>query len=301
MIGFLLIVGACALWAVDTLIRYPLVNNGMDSLLMVFYEHLLLSSVLVIIAVKSLPKLKKAKLNHIFCFIMVGGVGSALATLAFTQAFVFINPSLVILLQKFQPLVAIVLAGIVLKEKIQKVFILWALVCLLGALLISYEDILKLVNSDKEIKELLFHPGALQGYILTLFSVFGWGAATVFGKKLSLEGYSDDLILAGRFSMGLLFLIPFIVIGQTPIFTDSLEVYSKISLLVFVSGLLGMFLYYQGLRRIPARLCTLAEMFFPFMGVIVNWLFLDAVLTPLQLIGGLVLISGSMVIQVKHY
>jgi drug/metabolite transporter (DMT)-like permease len=62
-----------------------------------------------------------------------------------------------------------------------------------------------------------------------------------------------------------------------------------------------MFLYYQGLRRIPAMLCTLAEMFFPFMGVIVNWLFLDAILTPLQLIGGLVLISGSMVIQIKHY
>ena len=38
--------------------------------------------------------------------------------MAFTESFHFLNPSLVILLQKLQPVVAILLAAIVLKEPI---------------------------------------------------------------------------------------------------------------------------------------------------------------------------------------
>ena len=301
MLGFFLIVGACALWALDTLIRYPLVNGPVDALLLVFYEHLLLSIVLIIISFKSLGRFKKLKFKHFISFVIIGGVGSALATIAFTQAFTLINPSLVILLQKFQPVVAICLASIILKERVQKMFLLWAFFCLIGALLISYEDILKLADSETEFKTLFFHAGAAQGYILAIFSVVGWGAATVFGKRLSLQGYSDDLILTGRFTTGLLFLLPFIMLDSKVLFTEGIDTFGKISLMVFVSGLMGMFLYYQGLRRISARLGSLAEMFFPFMGVIVNWLILDAVLTPIQILGGLILIGSSLVIQIKHY
>ena len=151
------------------------------------------------------------------------------------------------------------------------------------------------------LNKLLFHPGAGLGYLLTLFSVIGWGAATVFGKKLSLSGYSDDIILTGRFVTGLIFLAPFIALGDGGLFTEGVDTFGKISLMVFVSGLMGMFLYYQGLRRVSARLGSLAEMFFPFMGVIVNWLILDAILTPIQIIGGLILIGSSLIIQVKQY
>ena len=301
MIGFSLIVGACALWAIDTLIRYPLVNSGFDSLNLVFYEHILLSVVLVTISFKSLSRFKTIKLNHFVSFVIIGGLGSALATIAFTEAFTLINPSLVILLQKFQPVVAIFLASLVLKERIQKMFLLWSFVCLVGALLISFEDIIKLVDSPVALNKLLFHPGAGLGYLLTLFSVVGWGAATVFGKKLSLSGYSDDIILTGRFVTGLIFLIPFVALGDGALFTEDVNTLGKISLMVFVSGLMGMFLYYQGLRRVSARLGSLAEMFFPFMGVIVNWLILDAILTPIQIIGGLILIGSSLIIQVKQY
>lgn len=302
MIGFLLILGACLLWAVDTLIRYPLINSGMNAALVVFYEHLLLTIVLFVISYRSLEQFRKMRLNNLFSFVMIGGVGSALATVSFTQAFQYLNPSLVIILQKFQPVVVILLASIVLKEKIKLEFLLWASVCLFGALLISYEDILKLIESKDDMYRVFFHPGAPQGYILTMFSVLGWGAATVYGKKLSLEGFSDDIILLGRFSLGLIFLTPIVFVSQADVlFTQNIEIYSKISLMVFVSGLLAMFLYYQGLRRISARMCSLGEMFFPFMGVVINWLFLDAVLTPIQVIGGLILVGASITIQIKQY
>lgn len=231
---------------------------------------------------------------------MVGGVGSALSTLAFTQAFNYLNPSLVILLQKFQPVVAISLASLILKEKIQRPFILWAVVCLTGAILISFEDILSLSNSGKGVYELLFHSGSIKGYLLVCFSVCGWGASTVFGKKLLKVGYQDEQIMAGRFILGLLCLLPFLPMHST-LFSHSIDVFGKVSLMVLVSGLLAMYLYYHGLRKISARACSLTEMFFPFMAVIVNWMFLGATLTPVQILGGCLLLIGSVVIQLKQY
>jgi drug/metabolite transporter (DMT)-like permease len=300
LVGYLFVITACALWAIDTLIRYPLIQvSGVDAFSIVFYEHLLLSIILFVISFKSLKKFKMNK-SHLIYFFIVGGIGSALSTLAFTNAFRFLNPSLVILLQKFQPVIAILLARTFLGEKIKPIFIFWALICLSGGVLVSYEDIIHLKTDSKDIAELLFHPGAFQGYILVLFSVCGWGAATVFGKKLVTLGYSDEQILAGRFLTGFLCLTPFLATG-VDIFTHSVEVYSKVSLMVLLSGLLAMYLYYQGLRRLSARACSLTEMFFPLMAVIVNWYFLGATLTPVQIFGGLLLILGSLIIQLKQY
>jgi drug/metabolite transporter (DMT)-like permease len=274
-------------------------QGGMNPIVIVFYEHLLLTGIFSIIFFKSLTKIWKAQASHFFYFFVVGGVGSALATVAFTQAFRYLNPSLVILLQKFQPLIAIILARYVLGEKIQRAFIFWASICLLGAVLISYEDILNMTGTTQKLSQLLFHKGAVQGYLLVLISVIGWGAATVFGKKLSESGYSNEEIMAGRFIMGLACLIPFMV-GESSLFTHNLETYGKISLMVVVSGVLAMWLFYQGLRKISARACSLAEMFFPFMAIIVNWIFLGTSLSPLQLIGGGVLLLGSSIIQLRR-
>lgn len=300
MLGIFLIILASALWAVDTLIRYPLIGEGISATSIVFYEHLILSLVFLTVFFKSIKGIFQARASHIGYFVIVGAVGSALATLAFTKAFVFLNPSLVILLQKFQPVVAIALASKVLGEKINKQFIGWAVVCLAGAFLISYEDILVLANSPRSLSNLFFHEGAAQGYALTIFSIVGWGAATVFGKKLSLAGYTNEQIMSGRFFTGLLALVPF-AFFEPSLFQHQVETYGKISLMVFISGLLAMYIFYQGLRKVSARACSLAEMFFPFMAVLVNWLFLGAVLTPVQLLGGAILLLGSIVIQIKHY
>jgi drug/metabolite transporter (DMT)-like permease len=71
--------------------------------------------------------------------------------------------------------------------------------------------------------------------------------------------------------------------------------------MVLLSGLLGMYFYYKGLKTLSARVCALAEMFFPLSAVTINWIFLDVKLTTVQLIGAGLLTLGSAVIQLKHY
>ncbi|PIP94466.1 MAG: EamA family transporter [Bdellovibrio sp. CG12_big_fil_rev_8_21_14_0_65_39_13] len=299
MSGILYIIIATSLWALDTLIRYPLLFGGASAEQIVFGEHLILTVIFIPILLKDFKRIWNARVSHIFSFVVIGGIGSALSTLAFTRAFTLINPSLVILLQKLQPLVAILLARIILKEPIHQKFIGWALLCLFGGFLISSKDILPgLSHLDWSMK--MLSDKHLMGYGLTLLAVAGWGASTVFGKKLSSEGYKVQEIMGLRFAFGLVFLLTTLT-SVEGVFSIGRDVWPKIGLMVLLSGLLGMFFYYQGLKKIPARLATLAEMFFPFCALTLNWVFLEATLEPIQLIGGALLILGSTVIQLKHY
>lgn len=299
MIGVIFVMGACLLWALDTLIRYPLLIQGISAEQIVFLEHLFLTIIFIPQLIKLLPRLWEDKVKTIFYFFVIGGLGSAIGTLAFTKAFGLINPSLVILLQKLQPLVAIGLARIILKERMSRTFIFWAGICLAGGVLIGLQDLMHGLRG-LEFSRNMWKGNSLMGYGLTLIAVFSWGASTVFGKKLTGQGLSYLNIMAGRFAMGLLCLMPLIFSFNIE-FELSWGSWAKILSMVLISGLLGMGLYYKGLSRISAKLCALAEMFFPFFAVSINWFFLDASLSNIQILGGALLLLGSTVIQLRHY
>lgn len=300
MTGTLYVVIACLFWGLDTLIRYPLVERGINPVTIVFYEHLVLVGIFSISLIPSIKRIGELKISDFFCFFFIGGVGSAIATVAFTESFQYLNPSLVILLQKLQPVVAIILAAIILKEPIQKEFLLWAFVCLIGGLLVSSPDIKRFYELAVNDFSKITSDVALKGYGLALISVLGWGGATVFGKRLTLSGFGTKEIMGGRFITGLLVLIPFVQWNRSMILPQGQD-YLKILVMVLISGAFAMWFYYQGLKKLSARTTAIAEMFFPLFAIIVNWLFLGKQLTDLQLLGGGVLIFGSLVIQLRKY
>lgn len=300
MAGILLVIFASFLWGMDTLIRYPLVDVGIDPVTIVFYEHFILT---VIFSLGLLPAIKKVgdlKLADVLSFFIIGGLGSAIATVAFTKSFIYLNPSLVILLQKLQPVVAITLASIILKEEIQRGFLLWAGVCLFGGLLVSSPDISHFYTLMTNDFSIIISDGAIQGYALVAISILGWGSATVFGKRLTMVGFETKSIMAGRFLTGFIVLIPFVSWNRNLLLPRG-EDYLKILIMVIISGAFAMWLYYRGLKKIPAKTAAIAEMFFPFFAIVANWIFLGKHLSELQLLGGAFLIIGSLVIQIKKY
>lgn len=297
MLGVGLIVLACTCWALDAIIRYPLLSQISPSSL-VFYEHLLLCLIFAFSFFKSRQKFWHSEVSHLSYFFVIGGIGSAYATLAFTQAFYYINPSVVILLQKLQPLVAILLARVVLKEAVQKKFLFWGALALIGGACVSFEDLRSGLGGVKA-SEILSSSG-FKGILLALAAVAGWGSATVFGKKLTLVGFNPLEIVSGRFLVGFLCMIPAFVIAG-PTFLTTPLVFGKLIVMVVLSGALGMYFYYKGLSKISARVCAIAELFFPFCAIIANWIFLGKSLTPVQIAGGVLLVTGSTVLQLKRY
>lgn len=298
--GTFLVIIACLFWGMDTLIRYPLVERGIHPITIVFYEHIILVAIFSLGLIPAIKRIGELKLADVFSFFIIGGLGSAIATVAFTESFQYLNPSLVILLQKLQPIVAISLAALVLKEEIQKQFVIWAAICLVGGLLVSSPDIERFYHLTVNNFGAVTSDVAIKGYGLVAISIVGWAATTVFGKRLSMVGFETKSIMAGRFLTGLLILIPFVQWNRSLVLPRG-EDYLRILIMVIISGALAMWFYYQGLKRLSAKTTAIAEMFFPFFAIVVNWIFLGKQLDELQLIGGGILIFGSLVIQLKKY
>ena len=298
MTGIIFIFFACLLWAADTLIRYPLLFGGSSAQQIVLFEHLILVTIIIGVFIIKRRRFNFMRRETLIPFIVIGIFGSALGTLAFTEAFYLSNPTVVILLQKLQPLVAVTLAYFLLKEKISPRFFLWLGFGLLGSLLLIWPDLQKLLLSFKE-GGVEANNSALWGYGLALFAVVSWGSATVFGKKLSSKGINSIDLMAGRFSFGLLGMLPFIFMTPSLITTIDISIFQKILILAMMSGLAGMYLYYQGLKRIPAHWATLAEMLFPVAAIFVNWLFLNVEITQIQIIGATTLVISSTMVQFR--
>lgn len=298
MKGLIFILIACFIWALDTLIRYPLIYKYKSSEVIVFGEHLFLTILFLPAIYAARKRIMKMKAFEFMCFLMIGAMGSAVATLSFTKSFSLINPSLVILLQKLQPFVAISLAYIILKERITKRFLIWAFLAIIGAGLISYYDIVSALTLIKT-GQLSFDRSSLFGLCLALVAVISWGSATVFGKYLIKQGWIEKDVMAIRFFVGLLAITPFLFSSGVGL-SFPMELWGKVSILALISGVFGMFFYYRGLSLVTAKVCTLAEMSFPFFAVIINWIALDQKLTLVQIVGGILLLLSSTMLQLAN-
>lgn len=298
MTGILMIMFATFLWALDTLIRYPLLAQGYGTLEIVLIENLILFLI-------ALPFLWRARMKFLslnktqwLAFIVIGGLGSAIGNLAFTHAFSVLNPSLVILLQKLQPVVAALLAFLLLKERLGPWFLGALGMCIGGSTLMIAPGI-QAMFSNGSFAYTSENIAVVVAYGATLTAVISWGAATVFGKKLSNSGLNSTDLMAGRFSIGFAFLLIISIASPGNQFSHVTEVnfIGPIVVMVVVAGLLGMYFYYQGLSRTKSSIAALAEMFFPVAAVMLNWLVLDASLNFYEISGAFVLVAGSMLAQ----
>ena len=272
---------ASLLWAIDAPFRKYLTGE-LSSTTIVFMEHLLISLVVLAWLWPQLKELKNLKWPQWLALIFVSLGGSALATIFFTQSFHYLNPSVAILLQKVQPLVAILLAVIVLKEKLSQRFWLWALLAIGGAYVVTFPDL--------SVTGLTLSGGSL-GVVLALLAAFFWGGSTVFGRYL-LRALSFKAMTAVRFLAALVFLFGVqLYYGRVnEISLASGRDWSFVFIIAIVAGFISLFIYYRGLKFTSASVATLAELTFPVAAVVVNWIFLDATLTLMQIIGSAVLL-----------
>ena len=115
-----------------------------------------------------------------------------LGTLWFTTALLktsFISFSVVYLIQKLQPIFAISAAAIVLKEKITKSYIKWAVVALIAAYFVTFKN--GYINFATGI-------GTIIAALYALGAAFAWGSSTAF-SKLALVKRPSMYITSLRF------------------------------------------------------------------------------------------------------
>jgi drug/metabolite transporter (DMT)-like permease len=269
------------LWAADAPFR-KLLTMSFSSTTIVFMEHLLVSACVLPLFLRRLPELRYLRWKEWLAVIFVGVGGSALATILFTQSFHFLNPTVAILLQKLQPLIAIALAALVLGERLSTRFWEWAAVALVGAYLVSFPD----------VKPIGFAwTPSMHGSMLALGAAGFWGGSTVFGRVV-LRRVSFQMTTSLRFLTALL-VLPLVSlydgsIGEFAAATP--KDWFFVFMTAIVAGLISLLIYYYGLRSTKASIATLCELAYPCAATIVNWKVLGATLSPLQIAGGGILL-----------
>ncbi|MFH1366317.1 MAG: EamA family transporter [Patescibacteria group bacterium] len=280
-IGALAVVVAALFWSLDGTFLRPHLSS-VSPTLVVFLEHSLGFIILwpfLFIYRAELKKITKKQWGTIFWVALFGG---ALGTTFFTKALFltgFVDVSVVILLQKFQPIFAILLSAIILKERFPLKFYIYATLALIGGYFVTFKD----------PSSINFGSATFMIAVFSLLAAFSWGSSTTFGKY-SLKNINYGLLSALRFGFTvLIMLIPAIRYFSTLSSIES-SVWKTLIIIVFTSGAMAMYFYYYGLKKIPASLATLCELAWPVSAVIFDYFFNHNILSSTQIIGAVVLI-----------
>jgi DME family drug/metabolite transporter len=253
--GVVFVSVAAAMWGLDGLIRKPLSESTTPTTI-VFGEHVVLVAVTLPLLVPALFALWRAGLRYLLAGIAIGAGASAIATILFTEALFHGDFITSLVLQKAQPLVAVVGAWLVLGEKPRPRFAWFLVPALAGIWLIALKHPL-----EPRAQGLTPIAEALGAAVL-------WGLGTVFGRFLSRR-LSFEHVTTVRFAFGLVASAAALPIIGTAAFASAHDSF-WIAVLALVTGLAALGLYYYGLRRTPAIVAALGELAFPVTATLVG-------------------------------
>jgi len=280
-IGSVAVIIAALFWSLDGTFLTPHLNS-LSSVLVVFLEHALGFVVLLPFLILYRSQLKTVTKKQWLAIFWVALFGGALGSTFMTKALFltgFKDISVVILLQKFQPLFAIILAAIILHERFPRKFYAYASLAVIAGYFVTFKNPLSLS----------FATGTFWVVILSLLAAFSWGSSTTFGKY-TLKNINHGLLAALRFGFTvLIMLLPAMKYFDQLPQVASLQ-WGILAIIVFTSGSTAMFIYYYGLKRIPASVATLCELSWPVSAIIFDYFLNHNILSPTQLLGAAVLI-----------
>jgi drug/metabolite transporter (DMT)-like permease len=270
---------AAALWGTDALLRLPLALQ-VAAPTIVFGEHVVLVLVLLPFLPRSFRAFRTLDTGGKLAVVGIGAGASAVATTLFTLSFRFGDPVTPAVIQKFQPIVAIVGAALLLHERLRPSFAWFAIPALIGAWLLTFSDPLDIGVDQAAVALLAFGAAVL------------WAAGTVLGRLVATRLTPVELTTL-RFGFGLPAALIIVIASGSPYWVPDLASTVSVIGIALVPGLLAMWLYYVGLRRTAASRATLAELAYPLTAAVVGVAFLDAKLDGSQWMGA-ILVVGSL-------
>lgn len=272
------------MWGFDGVVLTPRLFN-LDVIWVVFILHLIPFLLMNVFLFKQYNQLKLFVRQDYITFFLVSLFGGVLGTIAIVKALFLVNfeqLSVVVLLQKLQPIFAIILAGILLKEKVRKGFILWAVVAIVASYFLTFG-----------FSKPNFETGSNTIYaaLFALLAAFSFGSSTVFSKKALLN---HNFITATFYRYFFTTVILFVVVLATSRYLEFSKTTPTNWLFFVIIGLTtgsgAIFIYYYGLRRVKAIIATISELLFPISAILFDYLINDSILSPVQFVSAAVMV-----------
>lgn len=276
---------AAALWGTDALLRQPLAG-ALPAATIVFWEHLIIVVVLVPFLPAAYRAFRAASGRERAALVVIGAGASAVATALFTEAFRYGDPVTPVVLQKLQPLIAVAVAAALIGERVRRGYWLFAGPALAGAWLMAFRDPLEAA------------PQAVTAALLAVGAAALWAVGTVLGRLVGRSVSSRDVTVL-RFAIGLPASAVVLALTGGPVAVTPAQL-GPLALLALIPGLLGLALYYVGLRSTPAARATLAEMAFPVTAALIGVTLLGTELVPTQWLGLAVIVASVTALGLRE-
>jgi drug/metabolite transporter (DMT)-like permease len=284
----LAVIFAAFLWSFDGFIRQNLF--ALPSFLIVSLEHVIGAILFFPLLIRGWKEVSSLGQRGWISVLWISIFGGVLGTFFYTKALSYVNYidlSVVVLLQKLQPIFAIALAGVILKEKITNRFILLAFAAIVGGYLVTFGSSSIQDWDDKTIIAAL----------LALLAAFSWGSSTVLGKH-ALNRLSFTTVTSLRLSITAS-VTAFVLLstGQYgAVQSMTISHWGFIVLIVLSTGSLALFFYYYGLNKLPASHATLYELFWPLSAVGLDWFIRGNILSLTQWVGAILLLGSILLL-----
>jgi len=288
MIGALAICISAVLWGLDGVVLTPRLFN-LDVGFVVFMLHFIPFVLMNTFLFREYQHLAEFSKSDFITFGLIAIFGGSLGTLAIVKALFLVNfqsLSVVVLLQKLQPVFAIILAAILLKEKIKKNFVAWASIAVAAGYFLTFG--FSLPNLET---------GANTAYaaLFAIIAAFSFGSATVFGKKV-LQKYSFHTATFYRFGFTAFIMFFYVLFTRT---LGQINMVTQMNWLIFIiiaftTGSGAIFLYYFGLKKVKAIVSTICELCFPISAIVFDYFINHNVLSLVQWLSALVMITAIL-------
>lgn len=284
---------AAVLWGLDGVVLTPrLYNLNVGFVVMVL--HVLPFLLMNFFLHSEYAKLKRFNRNDTVTLIAIAVTGGSLGTLAIVKALFLVNfqqLSVVVLLQKLQPVFAILLAGILLNEKITRRFLWWALVAVIAGYFLTFELKVPEIASDKN---------SIMAAGYALLAALCFGSSTVLSKMV-LNRYPFQTVTFYRYGFTSVIMIGWVLItrnmGQFSFITTENGIVFLIIGLTTGSG--AIFLYYYGLRQVRAIVSVILELLFPLSAIVFDYLINNTQLSAIQWISAALMVYSIVKINFR--
>lgn len=279
---------AAALWGLDGVVLTPRLST-LAVAFVVFLLHAVPFALMQPVLFGCWRRLRAFDRRTWLVLGLVALTGGLMGTFAIVKALFLVEfkqLSVVVLLQKLQPVFAIFLAALLLKERLTGRFVAWAVAAISGGYLLTF---------GLSVPDLAGGERTLWAAFYALVAAACFGAATVFGKLL-LGTVDFKTATFARYGLTSVLALIYVTVSGVglPIATVSTENWIVILVISLTTGSGAIFLYYWGLTRVKATVATICELCLPLSAVMLDYMVNGSRLGIWQWLGGFVLLGSIL-------
>lgn len=295
--GWLLISIAAFMWGLDGVLLTPqyFANGFYDVKFIVFISHFVPVIILSCLFFGQYRIIKTFKKEDYLYYFLIALFGGCIGTLAIVKALMLskFSLSLITVIQKLQPIFAIILSYFILKEKPKTKFYVVLVISLISLYFIIFG-----VKSPNLLEE-----NNLRASMYSIIAAFSFGSSTVFGKKIvSNHSFLTTVFYRYLFTSGISLVILMLSFNKSYAsfnqYIKSPNIY-KLTGIIAVLSLCSLSLYYIGMKSTSATRATISELMYPLGSVIVEAIVYKRILSPIQILFSVILLVSIIYLNVE--